>query len=215
MCDVQSFLDGAMPIAKASDHYAYSEVCLKEHASSHVLVIRGEGITFPDMPDYFTQADPFEDFLNESGLSRTGAPLTWFYWNDASQPLLEGTNPVREPFDFEVGYEVEAPETEVRRASDSVGEYLTHSLELLRVAAVFYRGSFPHQEHSAFVEAWMTLVHQASSMGYSLTGRLYREIYHHLDYSDPSQSITEIQVEVVPSPSGSASGRHGEPRRYD
>ena len=33
-------------------------------------------------------------------------------------------------------------------------------------------------------------------LGYDLTLRLYREIYHRLDWDNPEESITKIQVEI-------------------
>lgn len=60
--------------------------------------------------------------------------------------------------------------------SETVGRYTTHPLRALRVASVVYRGSFPHQEHSGFADAWMTLVTQRQELGYKLSHSLYREI---------------------------------------
>lgn len=42
----------------------------------------------------------------------------------------------------------------------------------------------------------MSLVRSALEIGYELTSRLYRKLYHHQDRTDPSHSITEIQVEI-------------------
>jgi effector-binding domain-containing protein len=103
---------------------------------------------------------------------------------------------VREPFIFEVAHVVnsETPAQEFSSSGDCT--FITKRLRSLSVASIVYQGSFPHQENSGFVEAWMSLVNSAPRMGYELTFRLYRELYHHQDWTDPSQSITEIQVEI-------------------
>ena len=160
------------------------------------MISSEEPIPFAENVHFFTQADPFEDFIVDRGLTCTG-PLTWYYLNEEALPPDPGGNPVREPFLFQVGYEITEPPEPQSVPSETRGRYLTRPLRPLRVASVFYRGSFPHQEHSGFGESWMTLVDQAESLGYRLTLRLYREIYHHLDYDDPSQSVTEIHVEIA------------------
>ena len=192
------FHSADLATAVETPHYAYSEVFLREYDSTHLAVISsGRPIAFADMVNYFTQADPFEQFLVDRKLEQTGTPLTWYYLNQPDQPMDPGGNPVRAPFTFEVGYEIRQPSAPEQMESETVGRYTTHPLRALRVASVFYRGSFPHQEHSGFAEAWMTLVTGRRRLGYTLSYALYREIYHHLDYEDPSASVSEIQVELA------------------
>ena len=194
----KAFYPADLATAVETPHYTYSEVFLREHEPSHLAVISsGKPIAFADMVNYFTQADPFEQFLVDQQLERTGAPLTWYYLNQPEQPADPDGNPVRAPFTFEVGYEINEPPAAVGIPSETVGRYETHPLRALRVASVFYRGSFPHQEHSGFAEAWMTLVTKREALDYQLSFALYREIYHHLDYDDPSASVSEIQVELA------------------
>ena len=198
MNQFSAFHSADLATAVETPHYAYSEVFLREHDATHVAVISsGEPIDFADMVNYFTQADPFEQFLVDRKLEQTGTPLTWYYLNRPDQPADPDGNPVRSPFTFEVGYEIRQPPARVEMASETVGRYETRPLRALRVASVFYRGSFPHQEHSGFAEAWMTLVTKREALGYQLSYALYREIYHHLDYDDPSASVSEIQVELA------------------
>jgi hypothetical protein len=122
--DLAAFIDGRLECAKSTAHFAYSGVTLKDYAATHLAVIQSVSpISFPEMVEYFTQADPFEAFIHDSGLQRTEAPLTWLYWNDPAQPLDPGGNPVRDPFTFEVGYEVVRPASPLRVPSESVGKW--------------------------------------------------------------------------------------------
>ena len=77
MVELNAFLSGAAAPAVSTEHYAYSNVTLKSYAASHLVVIRSAGpIPFTDMALYFTQADPFEDFVNDSDVHRAQPP--WF-----------------------------------------------------------------------------------------------------------------------------------------
>ena len=193
---LERFLDGT-DVAYRGEHYRWSTIDVVEVPASHAVVIRSEGdIPFSEMVQYFTQADPFEAFVEAERLVRTETPLTWWYLNDDGGRPAPGANPVREPFRFEVGYEIVDPGPARRAPSDSVGEYLTRPEPARRVARVFYQGSFPHQEHSGFADAFMTLVQRADEGAFSLTGRMYREVYHVHDAADPSRCVTEFQVEI-------------------
>lgn len=198
MIRLDDFLEGTEPCARQTEHFKYSEVFLREYPETlHYVIGSVEPIDFADMAKYWTQADAYEDSINEQGLVKTGTPLTWSYINDPADAPDPGSNPVRSPFLFEVGFEIEDSGRTIDVESEFAGRYHTRTWRPLRVASVLYEGSFPHQENSGFAESWMTLVTQAPVVGYALTGGLYRELYHHIDYEDVSRSVTEIQVEIV------------------
>jgi len=195
---IDSFRSGKLPLGKKTEHFTYTEIFLGEYPECMVGVVAGEDpIPFGGMSKYYDQSDHLLAYLHRRRFRiDNDAPEMWMYHNNPDQPPDPGGNPVREPFRFEVGH-ILKPETPASDFQSSAGcTFVTKPLRALSVASIVYKGSFPHQENSGFVEAWMTLVRSAPHIGYELTYRLYRELYHHQDWTDPSRSITEIQVEI-------------------
>ena len=188
-----------LPLVKETEHFSYTGITVVECPPVHLAVISsGDPIPFEDMPKVFNQVDEHGDFVTRHGLRRaTDSPIEWLYHNEAEQAADPGGNPVRAPFLFEAGHQIEKPAQPAEEPSATFGKFVTTELRPLRVARTFYQGSFPYQSNSGFVEAWMRLVTEREAQGYDLTFRLYRELYHDLDWENPEKSITEIQVEIV------------------
>lgn len=195
---VKAYSDGEIELAKSTDHYSYSHVSVKSHPGCVLGLVRStEGIDFPQMAEYFGQVDALEAWLDRFEAKRADdAPYMWLYYNDADQPPDPGGNPVRAPFFFQVATVLTRDNYPGFERSANAGEFAIAQLRALRVASVIYKGSFPHQDNSGFTEACMTLVTQAETMGYRPSRTLYRELYHHTDHADPTQSICEIQIEI-------------------
>jgi hypothetical protein len=195
---IDSFRSGKLPLAKKTEHFTYTEVFLGEYPQCMMGVITGKDpIPFAGMSKFYDQSDHLLAYLHRQKFRiDNDAPEMWLYHNDPTQPPDPGENPVREPFLFQVGHVVNAETPASAATSSEDCKFETKPLRALSVASIVYQGSFPHQENSGFVEAWIALVRSAPEIGYELTSRLYRELYHHLDWTDPSQSITEIQVEI-------------------
>ena len=66
----------------------------------------------------------------------------------------------------------------------------------LKVASLLYVGPFPHETGTGWHELrWEERARQA---GHAYTERLYRELYHHFDYtpSGMHQHVVEVQIEI-------------------
>ncbi len=196
---LEAYMAGDIPMARETEHYAYSEVFFCEVAPTPVFLLSSvEPIDFGQMPGYFGRIDDIDAAADEAGVTPPdGVTPMWLYHNAADQPLDPGGNPVRSPFRFEIGFEIESGHGAFRQESPEGGAFKVDALPAMAVASVIYRGSFPHQENSGFDEAWMTLVPAAEAAGLRCAYTLYREIYHLMDWEDPAGSISEILVRLV------------------
>ncbi len=200
---LEAYMAGQIPMARETEHFAYSEVSFCAYEPTPVFTLSSvEPIDFGQMPGYFSRIDAIDAAADEAGVTPPGGvtPM-WLYHNEADQPLDPGGNPVRSPFRFEIGFEIAAGHDPFRRTAPQGGEFRVDELPAMTVASVIYRGSFPHQDNSGFVEAWLTLVPAVEAAGLRCAYTLYREIYHLMDWEDPAGSISEIQVRLV-SPGG-------------
>ena len=195
---VSAFNGGEIEIATSTEHYSYSTVETTTHTGCVLGLVRSiEPIKFAQMGDYFGQRDALEAFLDRFEVERApDTPEIWLHYNEADQPTDPGGNPVREPFYFQVACVVSSKSYPGFDKSPTVGEFAVAQLRALRVARVIYKGSSPHQQNSGFAEASMTLMKQADELGYRPKRTLYRELYHYIDSDDPTQSITQIEIEI-------------------
>jgi hypothetical protein len=196
---VNAFESGEIELAQRNDHYAYSTVEVTSYIGCVLGLVRStEGIGFDQLADYDGQLEALGTFLDRfEAEPLADTPKMWLYYYDADQPPDSEGNPVREPFFFQVAVVLNNNSYPVVADSPTVGQFAIAQLRALRVATVTYKGSLPHQDNSGFAEARKSLLDQADSVGYRPSGPLYRELYHRIDDDDPSQSITQLQIEIA------------------
>ena len=197
-------MEGRLPIAEKTSHYEYSNVFLTDYPPVTLFVLSsGEPIDFAEMPKYFSQIEAIDQTAHEAGLEQIedSSPI-WLYHNQGDQPLDPSGNTVRSPFVFEIGYPIAPIQEPFEKSSPEGGVFMVKRLRALSVASIIYRGSFPYQENSGFVEACQTLLPAIEAAGLSCAHTLYREIYHLTDWEDPTQSFSEVQIELGPRLAG-------------
>ena len=93
------------------------------------------------------------------------------------------------PMIFDVGVAIADDTPDIDEASG----FEIKRYPAMKFASLVYEGPFPHQENSGWDRIrWED---RAKDNGFVYTERLYRELYHRVDY-ETHRHVTEVQIEI-------------------